>query len=310
MKTYSILFIFVLFLSCTPKEPTPSDSINPIIGDQSYLEKFGTLPNDQTNEDIRIATHLDYAAKILQNRDASHLSPDLQKRRADNIAFLQEYIQQGIFPRNYDYKDQRKPCFIDRDGRICAVGYLVERSASRTLAEQINVMHQYDEIEEMDSEMVTEWVAESGLTREEVAMIQPTYYTSGVVHFSRQSLVYSGINVGFLTLNSIDLFNRRKRVWASIAGITTGALQVYSGFNNIPGEIERDYLANYYEEYLIQKQRYIAANIAVGTTTLLVSASGLIFNRKRKNKNISWNLYGAPQFDHTFEMGFHFSRRF
>ena len=48
MKTYSILLIFVLFLSCTPKEPTPSDSINPIIGNQSYLEKLIAIFSNTT----------------------------------------------------------------------------------------------------------------------------------------------------------------------------------------------------------------------------------------------------------------------
>jgi hypothetical protein len=55
------------------------------------------------------------------------------------------------------------------------VGYLVEKTAGRQLAEDINEKHQYEYISEMNDEIVDNWIANSGLTERECAMIQPTY---------------------------------------------------------------------------------------------------------------------------------------
>ena len=79
-----------------------------------------------------------------------HLAPLQQKNRAALLDHLQRYRLAGRFPQNHDYPDQRKPCFIDRDGHICAVGYLVEQSAGRAMANQINERYQYAKIFEMD----------------------------------------------------------------------------------------------------------------------------------------------------------------
>jgi hypothetical protein len=71
--------------------------------------------------------------------------------------------------------DDRKPCFIDDGGNICAVGYLVEQTAGRAAAEAINARHQYDELLAMDDPTLLAWATKSGFTLTELAMIQPTY---------------------------------------------------------------------------------------------------------------------------------------
>jgi hypothetical protein len=96
-------------------------------------------------------------------------------KRNHLLDLLHDYWTKAVFPRNYDYKAERKPCFIDKDGTICAVGYLVEQTAGREAAETINFKHKYDVVMEMNDEMVDNWINKSGLTKEECAMIQPTY---------------------------------------------------------------------------------------------------------------------------------------
>jgi len=50
----------------------------------------------------------------------------------------------GITPVN-DYVPDRNPCSsIDRGGQICAVGYLIERSVGRGVAEGIAATHRLD----------------------------------------------------------------------------------------------------------------------------------------------------------------------
>src|SRR5690606_8014938 len=92
-----------------------------------------------------------------------------------------DYRETGVIPRNYDYPGIRKPCFIDKEERICAVGYLVEQTAGREVAQKINEKYQYENLMAMNDPLIDDWVAESGLTKRECAMIQPAYGGTPVV---------------------------------------------------------------------------------------------------------------------------------
>jgi hypothetical protein len=172
-KIYS--FITMLMFSIAFSYAQNVQPVNSVIGDISFATKFGHLPVTSTNETLRIQTHLAYVEHFLRQKDVSGLSPELQLKRAHLFDLLHGYWINGVFPRNYDYKNQRRPCFIDKDGRICAVGFLVEQTAGRQAAEAINAKHKYDFIKEMNDNMVDDWINNSGLTMEECAMIQPQY---------------------------------------------------------------------------------------------------------------------------------------
>ncbi len=61
MKTLTLLFFVILFATCQQKSTLPfSETINPIIGDISYIQKFGEAPTDNCDEQLRIRTHLEY----------------------------------------------------------------------------------------------------------------------------------------------------------------------------------------------------------------------------------------------------------
>lgn len=130
---------------------TDNAPVNPIVGDRSFVERFGRLPTPDDPEAHRIATHLAYAERLLRSRDVSTMPADLHAERLRNLDRLHRYRLRGVFPHNYDHPGERRPCFIDRDGTICAVGYLVEQSAGRPVAEAINRRYQYAAIAEMDS---------------------------------------------------------------------------------------------------------------------------------------------------------------
>lgn len=171
----AIAFIIMMMFSFSFTHTAKRQSINPVIGDVSFTKKFGYKPDATSNEDLRIRTHLAYVENLLRQKDVSDLSTELQLKRTHLLNLLHDYWSRGVFPRNYDYKNQHRPCFIDKDGRICAVGYLIEQTAGRKTAEVINVKHKYDRIVEMRDEMVANWINNSGLTKEECAMIQPSY---------------------------------------------------------------------------------------------------------------------------------------
>lgn len=122
----------------------------------------------------RIQDHLAQVEAELRERDVSHLSDELREERRKNLDVLREYRKAGEFPRN-THVPRRQPVFIDREDRACAVGYLMIRSgwddAARAISERENLAY----LPQMESPEVEQWVAQSGLTAEEAAKIQPTY---------------------------------------------------------------------------------------------------------------------------------------
>ncbi len=150
-------------------------AINAVIGDVSYVERYGSLPTPETDPDLRVRTHVEFVHALLSQRDLSSLPDALCDARRENLARLRAYIDGGVFPRNHLYDDQNRPCFVDPDGRICAVGYLVEQSAGREVAERINAEFQSEFLWRMRLPELDRWIAGSGFTLLELSMIQPCY---------------------------------------------------------------------------------------------------------------------------------------
>ena len=121
MKWAGMCSTAVLLLSACESSIPNEASINDVIGDVSFIESYGVVPNEQTQETLRIRTHLRYVEMLLRDYDVNLLSTDKRARRIELLDHLHDYWISGLFPRNYDYTE-RRPCFIDRDGRICAVG--------------------------------------------------------------------------------------------------------------------------------------------------------------------------------------------
>lgn len=169
------MLIAVLFLATSLRPSstsgTPStQSIDRIIGAGGFNVIFPIRSGPGQIE--QITARLAYIEHLLRSRDVSAWPAPLRAERARNIDRLREYRLRGIYPRNEDHPDKPLPCFIDNHGAICAVGYLVEQSAGRDVAEWINQRYQYATVAEMDSPALTAWIARSGLTKAEVMTIQ------------------------------------------------------------------------------------------------------------------------------------------
>ncbi len=143
------------------------------LGDASFTAAFGRAPAGD-DEALRMHTHLAFVRAWLGSRAATR--PDLAAKRAELLGYLDDYIAAGITPRNARLP-WRSPVFIDDGGHVCAVGYLIERSAGRELAETIARAHRYDFLEDIAAAMpaVRAWIDASGLSLEELASIQPGY---------------------------------------------------------------------------------------------------------------------------------------
>jgi len=151
------------------------DTVNAVVGDESYVKVFGKLPDHTVSETERIQTHLAYVEKLLRVQETDHLSASERKQRLVLLDQLRNYWQAGQFPQRRDPFPKRRPCFIDANETLCAVGYLIVKTAGRDLAERINAKYQYAYLWEMQDDDLAAWVDESGMSLKELAMIQPTY---------------------------------------------------------------------------------------------------------------------------------------
>ena len=146
------------------------DGANHHLGDDSFVATFNRLPTADDSEALRMHTHLVYVRSLLAHRAATE--PKLAVQRQQLLGELGDYIAAGITPHNR-HVDHRSPVFIDDEGAICAVGYLIERSVGRQLPELIASKYRYDFLETIAAAMpeVAAWVAQSGLTLDELAAL-------------------------------------------------------------------------------------------------------------------------------------------
>ncbi len=164
------------------------EGANHHLGDDSFLAKHARTPGEGDTEKTRMKDHLDRIRALLGSSAAT--KPELAARRAELLGYLDDYIARGITPTNAQLP-WRTPVFIDDQGAICAVGYLIERSVGRALPERIAKEHRYDFLEDIARAMpeVRAWVASSGLTLDELASIQPAYSSPNIETWRTWDLV-------------------------------------------------------------------------------------------------------------------------
>ncbi len=182
LRTGSFLAIVSTFFVSTPlahaHEGEPFAPINAVAGDASWMDRYGRAPNlDDVvfRDDERHRVHLEWIERKLRGRSTDALPAAQREMRARLLDALAEYRQRGVHPVND--RSTRLPRWLDREGRICAVGYLMEVSAGRAFVERINARWEYDFLMSIDDPELDAWIASSGFTKEELASIQPTGYT-------------------------------------------------------------------------------------------------------------------------------------
>jgi hypothetical protein len=246
---------------------------------------------------MRIQTHLQYVEAVLRAKDVKHLTAAQKKNRMTMLDLLHAYWKAGVFPKNYDYPNQRIPCFIDKDGNICAVGYLIEQTAGREVAEKINAEFKYTYLLNMHADFIDAWIQASGLTKEECAMIQPTYsydnlYIDPEVAFV--TAIWSGVNLSLSAINSIEIAKGKTTKTAPLLGLISGAGQIALANSLFPYNSNNGGFVN-----LSEGEKILAmSNICLGTATMSLSLWNLIANRPAPNKPTSWHISSFETVDH------------
>lgn len=294
----------------------PAGPVNAIIGDESFWIMYDSQPGQEVGETERIQTHLAYVEAKLRSADVSHLDEDQLRNRNFIIDLLHNYWQAAQFPSNREYADERRPCFIDDNGNICAVGYLLAETRGREAAAYINNRYQYAYLLDMQEPVLAEWAASYGLSLEECAMIQPTYgppppaeitYARLKTGYGISSAVLGGVNLASNTamLSKTTTNKRFARV-----SLLTGGAQLIFGIANI--KMDRRTIGlngtSSYTRYRAQNSvSYL--NIAMGTATLVTSSLNLLMHAKTE-RNSPLSFYSFPNEANSISMGLHFSHRF
>jgi len=153
--------------------PRPIATINPLVGDDSFVARFGRPPSASDDETERIATHLAFAERALRAADVSHLGASRRRARATLLAELRAYIAARRFPLPEATRG-RLPAFVDREGTRCAVAALVDRAAGARATERIDARFHAAFVADIVDDALAALAAD-GLSRDELALIQPTY---------------------------------------------------------------------------------------------------------------------------------------
>ncbi len=316
MKIF-IFYTCLLFSSLATFAQQKLQTVNSVLHDESYVAIFGSQPEAETNEQERIQIHLSYVEQLLRNTTSINLNNSQLANRSIILNVLHQYWVAGIFPTNRDYPGERRPCFIDADGNICAVGYLIEQTRGRKLADEINGKYQYEFLLDMNEPAIEVWASEFGLSLEECAMIQPTYGPPPPAQTSNADIKTGyGISSGFIggsniAINIAHLTNRLNHKPAlSYIGLVTGTGQLIMGIANVKSTsmLPRINGGDTYTSYKAQNNlSYV--NIAMGTTTIITSALNLAMQKKNNDKRNAFNLYSYPNYTNAVSMGLSLTRK-
>jgi hypothetical protein len=294
-RVFILSFLLVTYLIFTDRDY--ENRINSVIGDQSFIATYNEHPTDFMDENLRISTHLNYVIRMLERKDLSHLTDQVKQNRQSLLQSLKRYVADEQFPKNYDYKEGRRPCFIDEEGNICAVGYLIEQSVGRDVAEKINAIYKYDYVKTMDLDLIDEWANNHGFTMNELAMIQPNYefykkdnkVKSNYIKSSAAYTLGNGILIG---INSYESITKKKRsVWAPFTGFALGAAQIIHGLNNYPKAKKYSTIGAPEHKVTNQGEKNLSHwNISIGTASILLASYNLFFTSPDEKNSFSWDI--------------------
>ncbi len=126
------------------------------------------------NDAVYVQTHLSHVIPILKSNPTFFLTHKQRVNRIKLIHLLEIYCEEGLFPVN-NYREDRIPVFIDEYNTHCAVGHLLEKTGYENLAQRIARNNNYAWVKEIDDPDLLAWQKTSGLSLEELKLIQGAY---------------------------------------------------------------------------------------------------------------------------------------
>jgi hypothetical protein len=183
--------------------------------------------------DIPTSFHLWCAERELRMADKQALPAALGQARARNLDLLHAYRERGEFPHNEHETSTFAPCFVDAEGRLCAVAFLMTESGAKAEAAKIAAEANYARIGDMPLAVLETWASETGLSKDELARIQPSYPTApeNATEIVVAVCLLSAIAVSSILFNIGRLLFAYKPRWSTIAlGLISGLILLYFGW--------------------------------------------------------------------------------
>jgi len=173
----------------------------------------------------------------------------LAHNRRQQIERIRDYMNRGLFPLNEGQSPDAVPVFVDRHGTHCAVAHLMRSDGKDTEIAQIATTNNLVRIRDVHGGSMLQWIRSSGLTQEEVAMVQPAYAINRRATIGFQSFL-SGPNLRGLGFTLSDFSVRGARFNATLpTNFTTDPTAIDAVFaqglvelqnNNVVGTAFRD----------------------------------------------------------------------
>jgi hypothetical protein len=95
----------------------------------------------------------------------------LAKRRAEHLASFHRFRLTKVYPHN-SYEPGMLNVWTDADGHLCAVATMMADAGQAPLVTQTASADNYVRVSQLADGPVLDWVLTSGLTQEEIVMIQ------------------------------------------------------------------------------------------------------------------------------------------
>lgn len=126
------------------------------------------------NDRDYIRTHLTHVLQVLKQNSICYTNSALFSKRMTMLQLLDDYRLAGRFPIN-DARRERIPVFIDPNFTHCAVAYLMQQTGFEDLAFRIAQDDNFAWVKDIHTEGVLQWQQSSGLTLDELKLIQGAY---------------------------------------------------------------------------------------------------------------------------------------
>ncbi len=146
--------------------PDPGGGAQPVDIEPVPAPSVPVAPNPTTRPDAPVVV-----ADPIDAMSPAAAKKELARRRAIALARLRAYRQAQIYPRNRGV-DGLANVFIDELGQLCAMAKLIQLSGRQDLVDQIHRENNLIRLGTVTSGPIHAWILRSGLTLEEVALIQ------------------------------------------------------------------------------------------------------------------------------------------
>ena len=186
-------------------------------------------------ETVRLSRHLNRALHWLRSR------PTPSPARLQGLSLLESYISLKQFPRNLEGTPSYSPIFIDKEGRYCAVGYLVAQTTGPDAAQAIDKQFHLGYVKGEMQPIVENWGKEHDFSVEELAFVQPGYWglDAFICNFVVMGLLSVLLCIFFLITYSSE---SQVSVWLcygsfvnlAVQGIQFGIIFLYAKKTNAP----------------------------------------------------------------------------